>query len=144
MMSTSYETGAKGQSVLRSVRLRITHRCNMACYYVRYAEAAPFLLKALDACIESGQRFEGLWGKCGVPLCVLGGNPAYFPRARVIPEEDRSPDFMDVPACGVCAVKDRRFRIRKLYIKLYGTGEFNPVKKSGGLRSVRQKRQGRT
>jgi hypothetical protein len=108
---------------------------------VRYSDAAPFIMKALDLCIESGQRFEGLWEKCGVPLCVLGGNRAYFPRARLIPEEDRSRDFTDVSACGTCAVRDRCFRVRKLYIKLYGTAEFRPVRKKGGLGSVRSARQ---
>jgi len=94
---------------------------------VRYSDAAPHLRKALDYCLGAGVRFEGLWEKCGLPACILGGSPAYWHGAVPIAPVNRSDDFMEAEACGPCALRSRCYWVRKLYARLYGTGELRSV-----------------
>ncbi len=94
---------------------------------VRYSDAAPYVLDALDHCIAHDIRFDGLWEKCGMPLCMLGRDPVYFPGARPIASANRSPDFEDVPACEDCSLRESCYRVRRLYLDLYGAEEFAGV-----------------
>ncbi|MBW2263551.1 MAG: radical SAM protein, partial [Deltaproteobacteria bacterium] len=93
---------------------------------VRYSDAAPHIAEALDFCLEAGVHFEGLWERCGMPLCVLRTNPRYHQGAAFIPDSNRGAEFIDGPACGSCARSSSCYRIRGLYAYLYGTDEFHP------------------
>ena len=93
---------------------------------VRYSDAAPFIAEALDLCIESGVHFEGLWERCGMPLCVLKTNPRYHQGAAYIPDGNRGAEFIDAPGCASCTRASSCYRIRSLYAYLYGVGEFLP------------------
>jgi len=94
---------------------------------VRYADAAPYLLEALDYCIEKGVLVDGLSFKCGAPHCVVGGDPKYLVGAVKIPEQNRTPDWVEVPACKVCVLRDQCYGVRRLYTWMYGVEEFKPV-----------------
>jgi len=93
----------------------------------RYADTAPYLMKALDYCVENGVLVDGLSFKCGVPHCVVGGEPKYLVGAVKIPESNRTNDWMQVPACKVCVLRDQCYGVRRLYAWMYGVDEFKPV-----------------
>ena len=76
--------------------------------------------------LEAGVHFEGLWERCGMPLCVLRTDPRYHQGAAFIPDSNRGAEFIDGPACGSCTRSSSCYRIRGLYAYLYGTYEFQP------------------
>lgn len=94
---------------------------------VRYSDAAPYMMEALDYCIDNGIIVDGLSFKCGAPHCVVGGEPKYLVGAVKIPEKNRTPDWIEVPACKVCVLRDQCYGVRRLYTWLYGVDEFQPV-----------------
>lgn len=100
---------------------------------VRFSDAAPYLMEALDYCIEHGLIVDGPALKCGVPHCILRGEPKYIVDAVPIPDANRTDDWMRVPACGECTLKTQCYGVRRLYVWLYGIEEFKPVTEPGKL-----------
>jgi len=93
----------------------------------RYSDAAPYLKQALEYCVENDVLVDGLSFKCGAPHCVVGGDPRFLVGAVKIPEENRTSDWMEVPACKSCVLRDQCYGVRRLYVWLYGPDEFQPV-----------------
>ena len=93
----------------------------------RYADAAPYLMEALEYCVENDVLVDGLSFKCGAPHCVVGGDPRFLVGAVKIPEQNRTRDWMQVPACKTCVLRDQCYGVRRLYVWLYGPDEFQPV-----------------
>ena len=93
---------------------------------VRYSDAAPYVAEALDHCLAEGVHFEGLWERCGMPLCILKKDPRYHRSAAYIPDSNRGEEFIDGPRCHSCTRASSCYRIRSLYAYLYGTDEFQP------------------
>lgn len=94
---------------------------------VRYSDAAPHLMEALEYCIDNGVLVDGLSFKCGAPHCVVGGDPRYLVGAVQIPEKNRTKDWIEVPACKVCVLRDQCYGVRRLYTWMYGVDEFKPI-----------------
>lgn len=94
---------------------------------VRYSDAAPYLMKAMDFCIEKGALVDGLAFKCGAPHCIVKGEPKYLVDAELVPDNNRSEDWVRVPACQQCVLKKQCYGVRRLYAWLYGVDEFKPV-----------------
>lgn len=94
---------------------------------VRFSDAAPYLMEAMDYCIEQGVLVDGLAFKCGAPHCVINGEPKYLVDAELIPENNRSEDWIRVPACETCVLKKQCYGVRRFYAWLYGVDEFKPV-----------------
>ncbi len=100
---------------------------------VRYSDAAPYLMRALDYCVDNGIIVDGPSLKCGAPHCVLNGEPRYLLDAVPIPDENRTPDWIQVPACQRCTLKSQCYGVRRLYAWMYGIDEFKPVLEPGKL-----------
>ena len=98
---------------------------------VRYADAAPHVMAAMDVAIDNDVVVDGLAFKCGAPHCVVGGEPRYLLDAVPIPEENRTPDWMRIPACERCTLRGQCYGVRRLYAWLYGIDEFQPVLEDG-------------
>ncbi len=94
---------------------------------VRFADAAPHVMAAMDVAIDHDVLVDGLAFKCGAPHCVVGGQPRYLLDAVPIPEQNRTPDWVRVPACRTCVLQDQCYGVRRLYAWLYGVEEFQPV-----------------
>ena len=94
---------------------------------VRYSDAAPYVMEAMDYCIERGVLVDGLAFKCGAPHCVVNGEPKYLVDAELIPENNRSEDWVRVPACQSCVLQKQCYGVRRFYAWLYGVNEFKPV-----------------
>ena len=94
---------------------------------VRYSDAAPYLMEAMDYCIEKGALVDGLAFKCGAPHCIVKGEPKYLVDAEIIPDNNRSEDWVRVPACKTCILKKQCYGVRRLYVWLYGVDEFRPI-----------------
>ncbi|MFT4976733.1 MAG: MoaA/NifB/PqqE/SkfB family radical SAM enzyme/glutamate dehydrogenase/leucine dehydrogenase, partial [Myxococcota bacterium] len=94
---------------------------------VRYSDTAPYLMEALDYCVKNGILVDGLSFKCGAPHCVVGGKPEYLVGAVKIPEKNRTKDWIEVPACKSCVLRDQCYGVRRLYTWMYGVDEFKPV-----------------
>ncbi len=107
---------------------------------VRYSDAAPYMMEAMDWCIDQGIIVDGLSFKCGAPHCVVKGDPRYLVGAVPIPEQNRTPDWMRVPACATCSLKHQCYGVRRLYAWLYGTEEFQPVLEPGQMAEDRRPR----
>ncbi len=97
----------------------------------RMSELKKPLTKALDLCYELRVPFSGLTAMCGIPLCILDGNPVYFPDARVLETAGRSRDMIKTDACADCGLNGCCFGIRKNYAEFYGTDELHPVGAEG-------------
>jgi molybdenum cofactor biosynthesis enzyme MoaA/glutamate dehydrogenase/leucine dehydrogenase len=93
----------------------------------RYSDAAPYLMNALEYCVENDVLVDGLSFKCGAPHCVVGGDPRFLVGAVKIPEQNRTKDWMEVPACKSCVLRDQCYGVRRLYVWMYGADEFQPV-----------------
>jgi glutamate dehydrogenase (NAD(P)+) len=90
-------------------------------------------MEALDYCIEQGIVVDGPALKCGVPHCILRGEPKYILDAEQIPEQNRTEDWMRVPACNACVLRSQCYGVRRLYVWMYGADEFKPVLEPGKL-----------
>ena len=100
---------------------------------VRYRDAAPYLMEAIDYCIDNNVIVDGLAQKCGVPHCIVRGQAKYLVDAVAIADANRTQDWMRVAACGPCALRHQCYGVRRLYAWLYGTDEFKPVIEPGTL-----------
>ena len=94
---------------------------------VRYSDAAPYLMEAMDYCIDKGVIIDGIAFKCGAPHCVVNGEPRYLVDAVNIPDNNRTDDWVRVPACKTCVLKDQCYGVRRLYVWMYGADEFRPI-----------------
>jgi len=97
----------------------------------RYSDAAPYVMEAMDIAIDHDVIVDGLAFKCGAPHCVVGGDPKYLLDAVPIPEENRTPDWIRIPACETCTLKHQCYGVRRLYAWVYGIDEFKPVLEEG-------------
>lgn len=100
---------------------------------VRYSHAAPNVMAAMDYCIDNDVVVDGLAFKCGAPHCVVGGDPRYLLDAVPIPDENRTPDWLQLPACQECSLQSQCYGVRRLYAWMYGIDEFKPVLEDGKL-----------
>ncbi len=93
----------------------------------RLSEAAPSLRAALDRCLAAGLRFTGPGSFCGVPLCVLDGDPRYYPDRHPVPEGSVAGEFVRAAACDGCRERPACRGLRRAYADLYGTGELRRI-----------------
>lgn len=87
------------------------------------SEVKPYLIDALEFCVRSKIKFQGLETQCSVPRCILDGNPDYYPP----PARCRADDFIKGPDCHRCIHHDNCFGLRPLYAERYGTDELKPI-----------------
>lgn len=93
----------------------------------RYSDAAPPLRAALDACSARGIAFAGLGSFCGLPLCVLDGDPRYYPDKQPVPAGSVDAEFVHPAACEGCRERPSCRGVRAAYATLHGTAEIHPL-----------------
>ncbi|MBI4567325.1 MAG: radical SAM protein [Planctomycetes bacterium] len=88
---------------------------------VPFPALAPPLRAALDQMRAAGHPFNLTTGTCGLPPCVVDGDPRYLPSRETVP---RSPvmniDFARLPACGDCSWNDLCPGVRRRYLRAFG------------------------
>jgi|GEM_PF-6181176 len=91
----------------------------------RFSEARPYLLEALEWCLENHLRFDGLHTPCGVPYCILDGDMRYYP---TIDKAYHSGAHTYTEQCAACRLKPNCFGPRFLYVDRFGSDEFRAVR----------------
>jgi MoaA/NifB/PqqE/SkfB family radical SAM enzyme len=97
----------------------------------RYAEVLPNLERGIAIAAQHGVRIEGFDSMCGIPLCLVPGDPARFAALAPIPAGYDGGEFTRADACGRCVLEDRCFGLRRGYAAMYGTAELVPITPSG-------------
>jgi MoaA/NifB/PqqE/SkfB family radical SAM enzyme/predicted dehydrogenase len=102
----------------------------------RLSELAEPLRRALDLCLAQGIPFAGVTHPCGVPPCLLGGDPRYVhdaARWRFEGDPDGqgpgpSSTSGKIPGCSECIYDRFCPGLRPEYAAVHGTGELRPVR----------------
>lgn len=89
------------------------------------------LLQALELCYRDRIPFSGLAGMCGIPLCVLDGDPRWFPDMRRTPRSISTRDMIKTQECESCSIEPCCYGLRKHYADFFGTGELKAVNRPG-------------
>ncbi|MFA6450591.1 MAG: radical SAM protein, partial [bacterium] len=97
----------------------------------KLSEIKGYLIRALELCYELRVPFSGLAAMCGIPLCILDGNPRYYPDARILGSQQESRDMIKTDACSGCGLAACCFGLRKNYADFHGTGELRQVNPEG-------------
>lgn len=85
------------------------------------------LVEALETCIDLKVPFSGLATMCGIPLCILDGNPRYFPDMRPVKNMQNDADMLKTDECAKCSLEKCCFGVRKNYAHFYGAGELRAI-----------------
>ncbi|MSP63863.1 MAG: radical SAM protein [Myxococcales bacterium] len=93
----------------------------------RMSDAAPHLRAALDRCLEAGLRFTGPGSFCGLPLCILDGDPRYYPDRHLVPAGSIASEFVHPAACDGCRERASCRGLRTAYVALHGDGEVHRI-----------------
>ena len=89
------------------------------------------LIQALDLCYETRAPFSGLAGMCGIPLCILDGDPRWFPDMRRVPRGLNPRDMIKTQECDACSLEPCCYGLRKHYADFFGTRELKAVRIPG-------------
>jgi hypothetical protein len=87
---------------------------------VPFDEAGPVLRGALDRCVALGLAFGGQDSTCGVPPCVLEGDPR-FVRQWFSEGHADSGSFVKVEACATCTHATICRGVQRDYVKVFGS-----------------------
>lgn len=94
----------------------------------QYTHLARPLHRSLESALEWGVPLKEVGGQCGVPPCVLGGDPRFFPlEHRHSHSQSVDENFRKVAACETCVFQHACVGVRQGYLDLYGDSEFRPV-----------------
>ena len=93
---------------------------------VRYTDALPQLVAAMEEADRLGVPLLGMETMCGVPLCLTPGDAG---RWLDLPEldVDGGGEFIRAQACDACALRTRCYGIRRGYAEVYGDAELRTV-----------------
>ena len=93
----------------------------------RYADVLPHLERGLAVAAERGVEVEGFDSMCGIPLCLVPGDPGRFAQLAPIPAGYDRGEFIRADACRRCVLEDRCFGVRRGYAAMHGTAELTPI-----------------
>ena len=93
---------------------------------VPFDEVGPVLRAALERCLELGVRFGGQDSTCGVPPCVLGGDPRFVTRGFEAGHED-SESFVFPDACSPCSHRSVCRGLQRSYVAVFGDRGISPL-----------------
>ncbi len=96
----------------------------------KLSEIAEPLRQALERCLTLGLPFAGLNHPCGVPPCLLGGDPRFFhDAARWQIGQSNQVDIHagKTAACANCVFDNVCPGLRPEYVARYGSGELQPI-----------------
>ncbi|GMV40093.1 MAG: hypothetical protein AMXMBFR64_18090 [Myxococcales bacterium] len=93
---------------------------------VPFDEAGPVLREALERCVALGVPFGGQDSTCGVPPCVLGGDPRFVTRGFEPGHED-SGSFVFPEACGGCSHRGICRGLQRSYVATFGDRGIRPL-----------------
>ncbi len=91
----------------------------------RLSEVKPYLKQALERCLKRNLVFRGLETPCGVPRCILDGDPRFFPSPENVVSDG---DFIKADTCKSCRYDAACFGLREQYVQHYGTGELKAIR----------------
>jgi molybdenum cofactor biosynthesis enzyme MoaA len=118
----------EGADLTLSVAAPVNDRVDASRVTPRYSSLVPTLREAAYTARELGIRFAGLFGQCGVPPCILEGDPVCFPELeREHPEWSAPQDFVYAPACEACSLYRKCPGVRANYAAVHGTDELHPI-----------------
>ncbi len=91
----------------------------------RLPEAAAALREGLLACRRLRVRYANVNEECGVPPCLLDGDPRFV---RPLPPDVGSSDgFVHVEACNACAWRGACRGVRRSYVEHFGAAGLHPL-----------------
>ena len=91
----------------------------------RLSDVKPYLKQALERCLKRGLAFRGLETPCGLPRCILDGDPRFYaPPENVVADRD----FIKADTCKGCRYDAACFGLREQYVQHYGTGELHAIR----------------
>ena len=91
-----------------------------------FDEVGPVLLRALERCVELDVAFGGQDGTCGVPPCVLGGDPRFVTVGFDRTHRD-SEAFVFVEACKECSSLATCRGVQANYVERFGSRGIVPL-----------------
>lgn len=103
---------------------------NEAWLVPRYADAMPVVAAALARASALGVLVTGFESQCGLPLCLVPGDPSRFLGSPELPEDGGGGEFVRAEACGPCALRSRCWGIRRRYAEVHGLDEVRTVRLS--------------
>lgn len=95
-----------------------------------FTEIKPFVVNALDYCLDTGIGFGGMIGQGGYPPCMLDGDLRYYEQVldKVFKSEDFSQQFYKPEKCKECSFDPYCLGPRRSYIEHYGDAEIRPFR----------------
>ena len=93
---------------------------------VPFDEVGPVLRAALERCVALGVPFSGQDGTCGVPPCVLDGDPRFVTHGFSADHADAA-SFTWVPACEACSHRSVCRGIQRAYVARFGGRGISPL-----------------
>lgn len=93
-----------------------------------FDEIKPYVMEALDFCLQNDINFSGLIGQGGYPPCMLDGDLRYYEGAMDQIHRDASggDDFYKATRCGDCSFDERCVGVRRAYVEAHGDDEIRP------------------
>lgn len=88
-----------------------------------WSEVRPSFTEAVAVAQALGQRWRGLDGQCGLPLCLPGRELLDLTALPPLPSADPPAGFIKVEACRGCALTLRCVGMRASHAHLHGTDE---------------------
>ncbi|MBI4951494.1 MAG: radical SAM protein, partial [Myxococcales bacterium] len=125
---TLVATELRGVDLTLSVASPVNERVDVRAVTPRYSELAPTLREAVATARALGVPFAGLFGQCGLPPCILDGDPACFPELeREHPVWSSAEDFVHAPVCEGCRLRPKCPGIRRAYAEVHGLDELHAL-----------------
>lgn len=96
-----------------------------------FTEIRPFVVEALDYCLETGVGFGGMIGQGGYPPCMLGGDLRYYSGPvleHVFTSENSDEEFYKAGRCRECSFDPYCLGPRRSYVRHYGDAEIRPFR----------------
>jgi MoaA/NifB/PqqE/SkfB family radical SAM enzyme len=93
----------------------------------RYTDVFEHLADALADSKRLGVRLVGLESMCGIPLCLIPGDPGALALELEVPEGFDGGEFVKTDECAACDLDGKCFGIRRGYAELYGTDELRRI-----------------
>ncbi len=118
----------RGADLTLSVAAAVNDRVDARQVAPRYSTLAPSLREAAHAAHELGIAYAGLLGQCGLPPCILDGDPICFPEFGSGLREWSAPqDFVHAPVCDGCSMRRLCPGVRASYAAAHGTDELHAI-----------------
>jgi MoaA/NifB/PqqE/SkfB family radical SAM enzyme len=118
----------RGADLTLSVAAPVNDRVDVRRVTPRYSTLAPSLREAAHTARELGIHYAGLLGQCGLPPCILDGDPICFPELGQSSREWSAPqDFVHAPVCEACSLRRQCPGVRASYAAVHGVDELHAV-----------------